>query len=417
MAKAIVAVIDSQVAGISGDMLLSSLVDAGANKGKIINAVFASQDFLKGSEVISASFDKIVSHGFSATRFRFVYKDSILTRRGTDMQKSLARCCDSIGLDQRAKVFAFESLKTIISSEAIIHGEDFGKVHLHESSSIDTLADLIGTAVALQDLELFDAKILSTKVAVGGGVIRFSHGVVSNPANAILEIFRGKHFTLIGGLVSEELTTPTGAAMLVNIASETTNFYPNMAPEKVGYGAGKKEFNNIPNFLKIVIGESNLAIQASKDLVYVIETNVDDTTGEIIGNVIERLTEADAKDVTVTSGISKKNRPTYLIKVISDPAKLNIMLQILFEESGTLGVRVHEVERYLLARTVLTLPIVIKDLRFDVQVKIVKDSAGRLVSVKPEFDHVRIIASRAGLSVKRAMELVNNEVFQKVGLM
>src|SRR5919198_2114541 len=182
-----VAVIDCQVAGIAGDMLMSSLVDAGANKAKVIDAIFACQDSLKGSRIAKVDFMKVVSHGFAATQLQMKYSDNVHERKGAEMQRSLARCCDSLGVEQRAKTFALESLKTIISAEARIHGEDFDNVHLHEASSIDTLADLMGCAVALQDLKLFDGRIYSTRVAVGGGLLKFSHGTIPNPSSAILE--------------------------------------------------------------------------------------------------------------------------------------------------------------------------------------------------------------------------------------
>src|SRR5690606_16413969 len=197
MAKRI-AVIDSQVAGIAGDMLMSSLVDAGASKTKVIDAIFACQDFLHGSKISKANFARVVSHGFAATQLQIKYTDRVHERKGTEMQRSLERCCDSIGLEQKAKTFALESLRTIISAEAKIHGENFDTVHLHEASSIDTLVDLVGCATALQDLKLFDGKIYSTKVAVGGGLLRFSHGAVPNPAGAILEIFKNRQFVLTG---------------------------------------------------------------------------------------------------------------------------------------------------------------------------------------------------------------------------
>src|SRR5689334_18312923 len=141
MTAAKIAVIDSQVAGISGDMLMSSLVDAGASNDKVTDAIFACQNFLKGGKIIRASFEQTTSHGFSATRLDLVCKDIIHERRGAEMYRALAACCDSLGLEQRAKMFALESLKTIISAEATIHGEEFDSVHLHEASSIDTLAD------------------------------------------------------------------------------------------------------------------------------------------------------------------------------------------------------------------------------------------------------------------------------------
>src|SRR6185503_16735591 len=154
MAK--VAVIDCQVAGISGDMLMSSLVDAGANKSKVIDAVFACQDHFKGSKISKVDFAKIKSHGFSATQLQMKYSDTVHERKGEEMLNSLKRICNSLGFDQKCKTFALESLKTIISAESRIHGENFGNVHLHEASSIDTLADLVGCATALKDLGIFE---------------------------------------------------------------------------------------------------------------------------------------------------------------------------------------------------------------------------------------------------------------------
>ena len=414
MAK--VVVIDSQVAGIAGDMLVSALVDAGASERKVTRAIFACQDFLKGSIISKAEFAKVISHGFSATRLHIAYKDSAAKRSGAEMQRALARCCDSIGLEQRAKAFAMESLKTIISAEARVHGEDFNDVHLHETSSIDTLVDLIGCAAALEDLKLLGSRIYSTKVAVGGGLLKFSHGTVPNPSAAMLEIFKGKNFILVGGLVDAELTTPTGAAMLVNLAQEgSVSYYPSISPERTGYGAGSKEFEGFANVVRLLIGTSAVTTETMKDTVCVVETNIDDASGELIGNLVERLSDV-AKDVSVISGTTKKSRPTYLIRIISDKAQLNDVLEVLFAESGTLGARVQEVERFVLPRAVITVPVSINGISFDVHVKLVRDSrSGKIKNAKPEFEDIRIIASRTRSSVKRTMELVSSQVMQKVG--
>src|ERR1051325_4939094 len=241
MSSTRIAIIDSQLSGISGDMLLSSLVHAGADKENVLNAIHVCQNYLKGSKIKHADFIRTSRSGLSATEFQFKYLDSVSQRRGIEMYRSLALCCDSLDLQQRAKTFILESFKTIIKSESIIHGEEIGSVHLHETSSIDTFADLIGSAVALQDLDLFDSRIYSTAVAVGGGYLKFSHGTIANPSSVVLEIFKETPFTLHGGTVEEELTTPTGAAMLVNLTSETISHYPTFSPEKVGYGAGHKK--------------------------------------------------------------------------------------------------------------------------------------------------------------------------------
>ena len=278
-----VAIIDSQVAGIAGDMLMSSLVDAGADKTKVIEAIFACQNFVKDSTIINAHFAKVISHGFAATQLQMKFKDRVLKRKGTEMCLALARCCDSVGLEHRAKTFALDSLKVIISAEATIHGQNFDSVHLHEASSIDTFADLVGCATALQDLQLFDAKMYSTKVAVGGGLLKFSHGTISNPASAILEIFKNKQFVLVGGQAEDELTTPTGAAMLVNLVQGSVSYYPSIAPEKIGYGAGTKKFEGFPNVVRVTIGSSGIVYETTKDTVYVVETNIDDASGELVG--------------------------------------------------------------------------------------------------------------------------------------
>jgi pyridinium-3,5-bisthiocarboxylic acid mononucleotide nickel chelatase len=413
MAK--VAVIDCQVAGIAGDMLVSALVDAGASARKVKDAIFACQDFLKGSKVTRVAFEKIDSHGFLATRLDVHYKDGVQERKGSEMQKAMSRLCESIGLEQKAKSFALESLTTIVRAEARIHGEDPENVHLHEASSIDTLADIAGAAVALQDLGLFDAKIFSTKVGVGGGLLKFSHGIVPNPAAAILEIFKGKKFALVGGQAETELTTPTGAALLVNLAKEgSVDHYPSVVPEAVGYGAGRKQFDGFANVVRVLIGTSSTVQGASRETVSVIETNVDDATGEIIGNLVDRLSEV-SKDVTVIPGTTKKGRPAYLIRIISENSRVNDVLEVLFAESGTLGARVQEVERVVLPRTIMTVPVTIGGNTFNVHVKLVRNSRnGRVTSAKPEFEDIKIIAARSQLSVRRTLELVTSQVMQRV---
>ena len=409
-----IAVIDSQVAGIAGDMLMASLVDAGASKAKVVDSIFACQDFLKGSKVTKADFAKVVVHGFSATQLQMKYSDGVHERKGAEMHRALARCCDSLGLDQRAKTFALESLKTIITAEARIHGESFDSVHLHEASSIDTLADLAGCATALQDLGLFDGRIYSTRVAVGGGLLKFSHGTTPNPASAILEIFKNRQFVLAGGPAEEELTTPTGAAMLVNLAQGSVNYYPGISPEKIGYGAGTKKFQGFANVVRVLVGTPGIVAETTKDTVCVVETNVDDASGELVGNLVERLSEV-AKDVTVIPGTTKKSRPAFLIRIISENAHLNSVLEVLFSESGTLGARVQEVERYVLPRAVLTVQVEINGIAFSVRVKIVRNSVGKVTNAKPEFEDVKIIAARCKIPVKRAMELVNSQVMKKTG--
>lgn len=395
-------------------MLLSSLVSAGANERKITDAIFSCQSFLSGSKIRDVSFVKTISHGFSATALRLEYADSKRLRRGMEMYRSLAICCDSLNLEQHAKVFALECLRTMIVAEALIHGQEIDRVNLHETSSVDTFADLIGCAIAIQDLELFKSRVLSTSVAIGGGTVKFSHGRCANPTNVILEIFKGKHFILSGGQTNEELTTPTGAAILVNLATESMSHYPTFTPLKIGYGAGLRIFDHLPNILRLIIGDQSTVAEASTDTICLVETSVDDVSGEIIGNLIEQLSAEAVKDVIAIPGIAKKNRCTYLIRIICDHANLNGVLMMLFRETGTIGARFQEIQRLVLPRSIITVPVNICGYDFTVRAKIARGLNSETLSIKPEFEDVKVIASTAGVSVKRALELVSAQITYKI---
>jgi hypothetical protein len=406
-------VLDSQISGISGDMLLSSLVDIGADKKKVIDAIMSCQNFLEGSKIIDASFEEVVRSGFRATALKIKYEETVHERKGIEMYDAIARCCDSLDLENKAKGFALQSIKTLIEAEASVHGEQYINVHLHEASSIDTLVDIIGTAVAIQDLGLFNAEIYSSKVAVGGGTLTFSHGTVTNPASAILEIFKNRNFMLIGGPVDSELTTPTGASMLVNLAKGSIGFFPAMQPIKVGYGAGSKEFPNFPDVLKVVLGKEVQSMQM--DTVYMLETNVDDASGEIIGSMIDSLMEKGAKDVSVIPTTTKKNRPGNLIRVICDYEVLNTVLDALIKESGTLGVRVQQTSRYVVPRITLSVPISIKGEEFLVRVKVVKEQ-DKVIYAKPEYDDVKNVSVKLKIPFRIASSMIQQAIMEKLSV-
>src|ERR687895_130073 len=370
-----IAVIDCQVGGISGDMLLSCLVDAGADKNRVRAAAFECQNYLKGSTIDELKFEKRQFRGQKAIQMVFKYRDAVTVRKGHEMYASLARCCEHIGISASAKAFALESLQRIVRAELAVHGQQYRKVTLHESSSIDTFVDLIGCAVALEDLKLFGCRIFSTKVAVGSGQFKFSHGLVPNPGNAIIEIFKGLPFTLFGTPVEEELTTPTGAAMLVTLSNRGLDYYPAISPMMSGYGAGQRS-QKVPNIMRILIGKSPQSLEADTDSVFVVETHIDDLSGEILGNVIEEVDKSGALDISVVQGISKKNRPIYIIKIISDLRNLNNVLDVLFAESGTLGARVQEVRRMLIPRNIVTISTIVSGRSFDVRIKISRDMKG-----------------------------------------
>ncbi|MEK6865098.1 MAG: nickel pincer cofactor biosynthesis protein LarC, partial [Thermoproteota archaeon] len=340
-----VVVIDPQIAGISGDMLLCSLVDLGANKVKIIDGIKLSNKFLPNSIIKQIDFKKIEKHGIEATALFLEIDEHVHERKGIEIKKAIMDSTNEIGLSNRAKVFAESCIDTLIFSESQIHGLPIDSVHFHEASSIDTLIDIVGTAIAIDDLGMFDEEILCMPIAVGGGNVTFSHGTMSNPASAILEILKNSKLSIHGSQVKDELTTPTGASILVNLSKISMDYYPSMYVTSIGYGAGKKNFDEFSNVLKIVRGTQKNNFQL--DSVKILETNVDDVSGEIMGNLIEKIMNKGAKDVSIYHGIAKKGRPTNLISVICDDTSMHEIMDILVIETGTLGIRVTTSNRFI----------------------------------------------------------------------
>ncbi len=410
-------IIDSQIAGISGDMLLSCMVDCGADKNKIIKNIIKIQEYFGDTKIKKVDFIRTESNGIGATRFVLDFDEITHEKNATEMYRIISNCCNNISLSERAKRFVIGSIKTMIYAESSIHNKEIKDLHLHESASIDTGADLIGCATALDDLDLLNdsTTFYTTQVAVGGGVTEFSHGMIPNPTNAILEIFKNFDISIKGGPVDTELTTPTGASMLVNLNPRKIVHYPGIIPEKIGYGTGTKTFNRIPNILRITIGKPDFFKNIKTDKATILETNIDDINGEMVGDLIDKLSNKDpkVKDVTIINGITKKNRPTYILKVICSEEIEKKIAEIIFQHTGTLGIRKYTVDRYILERFNLVVPIEIEDESFVINVKIAKNSAGKIVNIKPEYEDLKKISDKLDYSLKKTTELVNNLIFQR----
>jgi len=408
-----VLIIDAQVAGISGDMLLSALINIGANKSKVIDGIHTSENYLSGSKIQKVDFEKIVKHGTEATQLVLDIKENTRERRGIDIQECILLTSDKIGLSEKAKVFAKESIRSLIKVESKIHGEPVESVRFHEASSIDTVVDIIGSAIALEDLKFFSEEIISMPVAVGGGTLTFSHGVVSNPANAILEIFRNSDIIISGGQIKEETTTPTGASLLVNLADSCLEFYPSIRVKSIGYGAGKKNFDGFPNVLKIV--KADKTNQFQQDSVQILETNLDDVSGEVLGHMIDKIIANGAKDVTVAPAITKKGRPTNLVSVICDSSSVNSILDTLISETGTLGIRIRSSARFVVPRVMISVPVIIHGKSFTVRCKMVKNQ-DVVKHFKVEELDVHTVADSLSISFKNANEFIRTEIKQKLNL-
>ena len=404
--QTMVVVIDPQIAGISGDMILCSLVDLGANKKKIIEGIKSTQKFHPNSTICNIEFKKIEKHGIKSTELILEINEDIHELKGCDVKRSIIDSTNDLGLSAKAKNFAKSCIDTLINSESKIHGVPVDSVHFHEASSIDTLVDIVGVTIAMDDLGLFDEQIICMPISVGGGTVTFSHGSMSNPASAVLEILKNSSLLIQGGQAKTELTTPTGACILVNLSKSSSEFYPIMEINSIGYGAGKKNFDTFSNVLKIVQGTTKNNFEM--DSVKVLETNVDDVSGEILGNLIEKIMNKGAKDVSIYPGITKKGRPTNLISVICDSTLMHEVMDVLISETGTLGIRVSTSERFVIPRKIQQVKVSLEGNIFSIRHKIY--SVKGKSHFKIEFDDLKHVSEILNKPIKQVEPLIRKEI-------
>ncbi|MCG3779417.1 MAG: nickel pincer cofactor biosynthesis protein LarC [Candidatus Nitrosopumilus limneticus] len=406
-----VIVIDPQIAGISGDMLLSSLVNLGADKNKIIEGIMKSQKFLPDSTIKKIDFQKIQKRGIESTQLILEIDENISERKGIDIKRAIVNSVNQLNLSNKAKTFAESCIDTLILSEAKIHGISEDSVHFHEASSIDTLVDIVGISIALDDLKLFDEKIICLPVSVGGGTVSFSHGIMSNPASAILQIFKNSNLNIQGNNSKEELTTPTGACILVNLTNYPVEYYPSMKVSSIGYGAGQKDFENFSNVLKIIQGDEN---NFEMDNIKILETNIDDVSGEIFGHLIDKIMDQGAKDISIYPGITKKGRPTNLVCVICDDAKVDTIIDTLVSETGTLGIRISNSNRFIVPRTNHNFSLTFNGKSFQVNYK--KSSHNGKIHFKIEFDDLKDMSKALDRPIKDIESFLTKEIEKIEGL-
>jgi hypothetical protein len=406
-----VIVIDPQIAGISGDMLLSSLVNLGADKNKIVEGIMKSQKFLQGSTIKKIDFQKIQKCGVESTELILEIDENISERKGIEIKKAILDSINELSLTTKAKIFAESCINTLISAESKIHGISENSVHFHEASSIDTLVDIVGITIALDDLKLFEEKIVCLPVSVGGGTVSFSHGTMSNPASAILQIFKNSNLNIQGNNSKEELTTPTGACILVNLTNNPVQYYPSMNVSSIGYGAGQKDFEGFSNVLKIIQGDQN---NFDIDSVKILETNIDDVSGEILGHLIDKIMEQGAKDISIYPGITKKGRPTNLISIICNDEKVNGITDILVLETGTLGIRISDSNRIIVPRTNHSFSLTFEGKSFEIKYK--KSTYKEKTHFKIEFEDLKNISETLDKPIRDVELFLRKEIEEREDL-
>lgn len=410
----IITVIDCQTAGVAGDIILGALIDAGADIEKIISAIKNLEQPIGNYSDVKITINRVMRGEFKATQID-VTAEALAKVNGQQLIGTVEKTVERLQLCEKAKQFASNAIRSLVNAEAELHGNRLVDAHLHEIGLIDTPAEIIGIAVALESLGLFEGKIYATPVAVGGGTTKFSHGIVPCPAPATLAILKSNNYPFKGGPIEAELATPTGAAILVNLADEVSSFYPQMTPLKVGYGAGTKEFPQMPNSLRIIIGKSEEAGLLEEEIA-VLETNIDDVTGEIIGYSVDKLLSEGAKDVSIIPIFTKKNRPGQILRVVTSKKDSEHLSHIIMEETGTLGVRILTCERHILNRELHQVDIFINESKERVNIKVVKDKKGTILNIKPEYEDLKRIAEKTHKPLKEIMQIATikaREIFLK----
>lgn len=402
-----VLLIDPKISGISGDMLLSALIDLTGDFETVYKIAQAIEE-LDNCERFKVDIREERIKGIRAKRLYMEIVEDRL-KNPQDLKGAMEKVIDRLELSGRVRDLSLNILEDLISAEMRVHGDR--NIHLHEISSLDTIFDILGCITLLERHGYLDGKIYSTPPVLGGGYIQGEHGILPVPAPSTLEILckYSIKYTNPPYTSNFEHTTPTGIAILANVVDEILDNYPEMVPLKVGYGGGSKSLEDIPNILRVVEGE----MEEKMEGIVVLETNVDDIPGEVVGHLYETLFKRGAREVFVVNGIGKKNRPTYVITVITDYGNLERMVETLMEETGTLGVRIKEVYRVKAERRIEEWSINIEGRSYRCRVK-VSYYKGRLINAKPEYEDVKRIAEDLNKPLRLVLKKIEREVFKKV---
>ncbi len=385
-------IIDPQSSGIAGNMIIGALVDLGANKDELKEIMEKSAEpFGK----VKVSFNKISKHGIDST---FCHVEMIEHQPPVNYPEFIEKI-ESLDIDEKVKETSINVFERIAKAESKVHGKTLQTIHFHEVGASDAVADVIGSIYAYYSLNLNQQKIIGLPIAVGGGRVKTAHGTIPVPAPAVLEIL--KDVNIVGGPVDSELATPTGSAIYAEICDEISEFIPHIKPKKIAYGAGKKDFDH-PNILRI-IETSDLS---EKDTIDVIETNLDHLTGEEIGYLFDKLLDNGASDVSITPIIMKKNRQGSLLKVISKRKNRNQLVNVIFKETGSLGIRIApNLHRGIAKREFVKKEFEINGETFEVTFKNGYVN-GEIISSRAEYEDLKKIAQKTGLPLIKVKEMI-----------
>ena len=375
--------------GISGDMTVGSLLDAGLKIGTL------EKELKKlGLTGYQLEVDKVVKKGISATQFKVRIKEEGVERRFKDFLTIIEKS----KLDEEIKKETKKIFFNIAQAESKIHRKDLDKIHFHEIGGLDSIIDITSAVIGIKTLGI--EEIYSSALPVGKGFVKCAHGVIPVPAPATLELL--KNIPTYSGGIESEMITPTGAGIIGTLAKSFRE-RPLMKIERTGYGAGEKEFT-IPNLLRVSIGEKILKDEHSKDgyvsdEAVLIETNIDDMNPEFYDYIMEKLFSQGALDVFLTPIQMKKNRPAHMFSIVVYEQNLKEILEVLFSESTTLGVRIREIKRLKLAQQNFIAETKYGKIR--VKVGIFK---GEVKNVAPEYEDCKKMAKQHKIPLKEVYE-------------
>jgi len=374
--------------GASGDMILAALIDAGVD-------IEVLREELSGLGVsgFTVKSEKVRKQGFAASRFE------VELVGGQDQPhrhlKHIREIIQKSKLSAKVQEQALAIFTRLAEAEAAVHGTTVEKVHFHEVGAVDAIVDIVGACLGLSLLGV--EKLYCSPIPTGSGTVVCEHGVMPVPAPATAKLLEG--IPLAACEEQGELITPTGAAILTTLA-EGFGAMPGMRLAQVGIGAGRREGQERPNILRVMIGEAaDGGDEADTDEIVVLEANLDDISPEIVGYASERLLAGGALDVFTLPIYMKKNRPATLLTVLAPVEGADELEAMIFQETSTFGVRRHSARRRKLVRETMT----VETEHGSICIKIGRQG-GRLVTAAPEYEDCCRVAEKTGLALREVME-------------
>ena len=379
--------------GISGDMVLAALVDLGWPVKELERELDKLDLFDYQIEA-----EKVAKKGITSTQINISIKEDKKERKLKDILSIL----DKSKLEEKIKEKSRAIFIRLANVEAKIHGKSPEEIHFHELGGLDTIIDVVGAVAGMKYLGI--DKVYSSSLSLGKGFVKCSHGTIPVPAPATLELLKG--IPVCGSNIEAELVTPTGAAIISTLA-ENFGQMPPMKIDNIGYGAGQRDLP-IPNLLRVSLGMLKNAYE--EDVVSLIQTNIDDMNPEFYEHIADRLFHQGALDVFLTPIQMKRTRPATMLSVITDEEKTEKMLELIFDETTTLGVRISKMKRRKLNREGRK----VATKYGKIEVKIGKLN-GMVKNISPSYEECRKIATRLNIPLKKIYQEAKQAAFDLLG--